>query len=165
VRKVIIAILMATLMADVPHAQSLENSLKVPEDLRPKAHEFLVLAPQKCPFHWNVFGKEYYLDHSCIRDLARTMGLRPDLILKAHTRPDPNYDTLCATSDGTAPSVTEEECVYTAAFGRAWRKLSKAERCALQYYHGEYGCYDLQPKGFMHIQPGEGPRFVDGRTP
>ena len=164
-RKAMIAILLAAPMAGAPYAQSFESNLKMPEDLLLMAHEFLVRAPQKCPFHWNVFRREYYLDRSCIRDLARTMGLNPDLTLKAHTRPGPYYDTLCDRSDGTATSVTEEECVYTAAFGRTWRKLSKAERCALQYYHGEYGCYDLQPNGFMHIQPGEGPRFVDGRTP
>ncbi len=163
-RKANIAILLAVLMAGAPHAQTYESSLKVPDDLLIKAREFLARAPKECPFHWNAFGKEYYLDRICVRNLARTMGLHPDLTLKAHTRPGPNYDTLCDRSDGKAP-LSEEECVYTATFGRTWRTLSKTERCSLQYYHGEYGCYDLQPKGFMHIQPGEGPRFVDGRTP
>jgi hypothetical protein len=164
-RKAIIGILLAALMAGAPHAQTYESSLKVPDDLLLKAREFLVRAPKECPFHWNVFGREYYLDRGCVRNLAGTMGLHPDLTLKVHTRLGPNYDILCDRSDGKIPSVSEEECLYTAAFGRAWRKLSKPERCSLQYYHGEYGCYVLQPKGFTHIQPGEGPRFVDGRTP
>jgi hypothetical protein len=162
--KIIITVLMALPMAGASHAQTYEGSFTLPEDLLSKPREFLARAPQKCPFHCDIVGRSYYLDRSCIRELAKMMGLHPELTLKAHARPGPYYDTLCDKSLEEATAVSEE-CVYTAAFRRSWRVLSKAERCPLEYYHGEYGCYDLQPKGFTHIQPGEGPRFLDGRTP
>ena len=163
-RITITAVVLAALTVDASHAQTYEGSFKVPEELLSKAREFLVQGPKQCPFHWDVAGKGYFLDRTCVRNLAGSMGLDPEYTLKAHARPGPYYDMPCDKSFEDGISVSEE-CAYVAAFRRVWRTIGKAERCALQYYHGEYGCSHLQPKGFMYIQPGEGPRFVDGRTP